>query len=179
MCLGKDHLVKHPHFTLEEMRVLDVSSSHPLHIRSSQTPEYQKHSVMSDLEDDELLLQVAGRSKPSARPNGKKRKRGSISISEDDDDDDDDYSAEQEDGEMEDEPQIEAASRGKSSAEKSRQMQASEKDSGVRTSCNRAHYLQQSDKSASSLNRIACDMDVLWPSSHLVNQDLAAGPIRR
>lgn len=138
--------------------------------------EYQRHSVMSDLEDDELLLQVAGRSKPTARPNGKKRKRGSISISEDDDEDDD-SSAEQEDGEMEDEPQSEAASRGKSSAEKSRKMQASEKDSGVRTSCNRAQYLQQSDKSASSLNRTACDMDVLWPSSLLVNQDVAAGQI--
>ena len=113
------------------------------------SPEHRIHPVMSDLEDDELLLQVAGRSKPSARPSGKKRKRGSISISEDDDDDDDDdYSAEQEDGEMEDEPQIEAASRGKSSAEKSRKMQTSEKDPGVKTSCNRAHYLQQSDASA-------------------------------
>ena len=141
-------------------------------------PDYRIHSVMSDLEDDELLLQVAGRSKPSARPNGRKRKRGSISISEDDDDDDD-YSAEQEDGEMEDEPQIEAALRGKSSAEKSRKMQTSERDSGVRTSCNRAHYLQQFDNSAPSLNRTACDMDVLWPSSHLVNQHAAAGQIWR
>ena len=104
------------------------------------SPEHQIHPIMSDLEDDELLLQVAGRSKPTARPSGKKRKRGSISISEDDDEDDD-YSAEQEDGEMEDEPQIEAASRG--SAEKSRRMQISEKDSGVRTSCNRARNMQQ------------------------------------
>ena len=44
---------------------------------------------MSDIEDDELLLQVAGRSKPSARSLGKKRKRRSISISEDDDQDSD------------------------------------------------------------------------------------------
>jgi len=40
---------------------------------------------MSDIEDDELLLQVAGRSAPSARSDGKKRKRRSVSISEDDD----------------------------------------------------------------------------------------------
>ena len=112
---------------------------------------------MSDLEDDELLLQVAGRSKPSARPHGKKRKRGSISISEDDDDDDD-YSAEQEDGEMEDEPTIEAASRGKGSAEKSRKMQTSETDSGVRTCSNRAHYLQQPDARAlaSTESHVTC-----------------------
>ena len=103
---------------------------------------------MSDLEDDELLLQVAGRSKPSARSHAKKRKRGSISISEDDDDDDDEYSAEQEDGEMEEEPQVETASRGKGSAEKGRKMQILERASGVRTSCNRAHYLHQADTCA-------------------------------
>ena len=44
---------------------------------------------MSDIEDDELLLQVAGRSKPPARSLGRKRKRRSISISEDDDQDSD------------------------------------------------------------------------------------------
>ena len=103
---------------------------------------------MSDLEDDELLLQVAGRSKPSARSHGKKRKRGSISISEDDDDDDDDYSAEQEDGELEDEPQVEAASRGKGSAEKGRKMHKLEKDSGVRRCCSSAQYPQLTDTSA-------------------------------
>ncbi len=36
--------------------------------------------------EEELLLQVAGRSRPSAKSQGKKRNRRAVSISDDDDD---------------------------------------------------------------------------------------------
>ena len=49
--------------------------------------------------EEELLLQVAGRSRPSAKSQGKKRSRRAVSIS--DDDDDDDFEAQQDDEEEE------------------------------------------------------------------------------
>ena len=77
---------------------------------------------MSDIEDDELLLQVAGRSKPSARSLGKKRKRRSISISEDDDQDSD----ASEEGALDESYDEAMAPRNRAASEKGRKAQKQE-----------------------------------------------------
>lgn len=83
---------------------------------------------MSDIEDDELLLQVAGRSKPPARSLGKKRKRRSISISEDDND----YSDGSEDGELDEEFEATMAPRSREAPDKGKKVQKSQEEKEVR-----------------------------------------------
>jgi hypothetical protein len=58
--------------------------------------------------EEELLLQVAGRSRPSAKSQGKKRSRRAVSIS---DDDDEDFEAQQDDHDDEEEEEGEAPRR--------------------------------------------------------------------
>ena len=87
---------------------------------------------MSDIEDDELLLQVAGRSKPSARSLGKKRKRRSISISEDDDHD----SEGSEDGELDEEFEETMAPRSRGASDKGRKVQKTQEEKEVNISRN-------------------------------------------
>ena len=84
---------------------------------------------MSDIEDDELLLQVAGRSKPTARSLGKKRKRRSISISEDDNQDSD----ASEEGALDEDFEETVAPRSRPASAKGKKVHNAQEEKDVRT----------------------------------------------
>ena len=100
------------HATKRSSQVRELLSVHPYIIPS---PVLDTGTMNDDLSyEEELLLQVAGRSRPGSKPQAKKRSRRAVSIS---DDDDEDYRAQSDGGDEEEDGEAPMTQdRGKRSA---------------------------------------------------------------